>query len=417
VSRHRPWPNPNPSAEANYGDPSKNIFLKMQKELIIRNHTRAPMKDIKFNKKLPPPDDLEIHPIDSKYLTYFVSEVPDILGSERFFPSAIATIFQLSVNQPVLRHSILAVSSWIVDNRMGRPPLYTHHHLQRLLPEIQKAITETKINSGHILSVSFLAWLALMTGDLYTAHRHLKGLVQMFIGTRRLTTLGEPYENPDPTLMFMHRMSLKIDNTLAYRNFPQVYPPINDHEVYHRQWLPHFIPGKGDIENCLAAFKLDDFMNRICHLHHQARQHRKDNDSQEMEIQRRANSILAEHTEWLSSSVIQKHIPVDAKDEEERQFLHYPPLAIKDAMFAQMVLIHASLGIHLSIVMTGKLGPYPHTRYEAAVQVCRIYAALGAQPAIQKTGQSRVLNSLWLAGLVLGNDYPAGISISSDLTC
>ena len=258
-----------------------------------------------------------------------------------------------------------------------------------------------------------------MTGDLHTTHRHLKGLFLMFIETRHLNPLGEPFDNPDPIIMFLYRMSLKIDNTLAYRNFPQAYPPITDHEVYHRQWLPRiFSAGKDDLENCLAAFKLDDFTNQICHLHQQARRHRKQNESHESNIQRLANAILTEHTEWLSLPVIKKHIPVDANDasDEERRFLHYPPLAKSDAVFAQMVLIHASLGIHLSIILTGKLGPYPHTRYEAAVQVCRIYAALGARPTIQKTGQSRVINALWLAGLVLGNDYPAGISISSDLT-
>jgi hypothetical protein len=78
-------------------------------------------------------------------------------------------------------------------------------------------------------------------------------------------------------------------------------------------------------------------------------------------------------------------------------------------VFAQMGLLHASLGIHLSIAKTGTLGPYPHSRYENAVQVCRIYAAMGAKPSIGKTGQSRLINALWLAGLVLGNPfYPAG---------
>jgi hypothetical protein len=71
------------------------------------------------------------------------------------------------------------------------------------------------------------------------------------------------------------------------------------------------------------------------------------------------------------------------------------------------------LGIHLNIVVTGKLGPYPRTQYEYAVQVCRIYAALGSsRSTIEKTGQSRMINSLWLAGLVLGRDcYPAGMSL------
>ena len=95
---------------------------------------------------------------------------------------------------------------------------------------------------------------------------------------------------------------------------------------------------------------------------------------------------------------------------ENHRFLHYPVYPISDAVFAQMLLIHASLGIHLSIVMTGKLGPFPRTRCEFAIQVCRIYAALGTHSSVQKTGQSRIINALWLAGLVFGNDcYPAGM--------
>ena len=394
--------------------------MRLQQRPIV-NSTSAPMKDIQFSKRIPPPDDMEVLPIDSRYLTYFVTEIPGILGSDRFFPSAITTIFKQSVNQPTLRHSILAVSSWMTDNRQGRPPLYTLRHLQVILPGIQKAIIDLNITSAHILSVSFLSWLSLMTGDLYTTHRHLKGLFLMFLNTRHLSLQGEPYDNPDPIMMFLYRLSIKIDNTLAYRNFPQAYPPMTNHERYHRQWLPNFISKKEDIENCLAAFQIDDFTNRVCHLHHQARQLRKQNDSHESEIQDRAKSIATDHTAWLSLPIVQTHIPNEegmfpiinaTRIREKHQFLHYPEYPISDAVFAQMLLIHASLGIHLSIVMTGKLGPYPPTRYEFAVQVCRIYAALGARSSVRKTGQSRIINALWLAGLVFGNDcYPAGMSL------
>jgi hypothetical protein len=386
----------------------------------LENYSDVPMREIQFGKQITPPDDMEVLPEDSKYFMYFVTEVPDILGSERYFPSAITTIFKQSVNQPVLRHSILAVSSWMVDNQQGNTPPYTLNHLRKILPGVQKAIIESNITEAHILSVSFLAWLSLMTGDLCTTHHRLKGLFLMFLQARHLTVSGEPRNNPDPIMMFLYRLSIKIDNTLAYRNFPQAYPPITNHDRYHLQWLPHFIQDQKDIDDCLASFKLDDFTNRVCHLHHQARRLPIRNGSIESEIQDRAKSIALEHAAWSSLPNVKSHtlveeiFPVFAgpQDVEAHQFLHYPAYRIIDSNFAQMMLIHASLGIHLSIVITNKLGPYPHNRYEFAVQVCRLYAALGTLPSIQKTGQSRIINALWLAGLVFANNcYPAGMSI------
>lgn len=410
-SRYRRWPNPNPSNEPNYADPSRNIFMLLQKQPLI-NHTGVPLKDITFPNSIPPPDDLDIRPIDSTYLTFFLTEVPSILGSDRFFPKILNSIFERSVSQPVLRHSILAVSSWIIDNRLGRPPLYTHHHLQRVLPVIQKAITELKINSAHILSVSFLSWLSLMTGDLQMTHRHLKGLFLMFIHAHHLSPIGEPLDNSDPVIMFLYRMSLRIDNTLAYRNFAQAYPPITDHEEYYRQWVRQIISSEEDLEGCIASFRIDDLTNRICHLHTETRQHREQSTSYDTALQRRAETLQADLSTWSTLPVIRRHISLPSSfssHSDTKSFLHYPPYEIMDMVFAQMVLLHASLGIHLSIAKTGTLGPYPHSRYENAVQVCRIYAAIGTKPALQKTGQSRLINALWLSGLVLGSSlYPAG---------
>lgn len=54
---------------------------------------------------------------------------------------------------------------------------------------------------------------------------------------------------------------------------------------------------------------------------------------------------------------------------EKMRFPHYPVYPIPDAVFAQILLIHASLGIHLSVVMTGESAHLPK---QFAVQVCRI---------------------------------------------
>ena len=393
--------------------------------MAIDNYTTE-MKEIQFANIMPPPDDMQMQPVDSRYLTYFVTEMPRILGSHRFFPTALTTIYRQSMNEPVLRHSILAISSWMADNRQGRTPVYTLQHVQSCLPRIQQAIFHCKISAAHILAVNFLSWLSLVTGDLHATHRHLNGLFLMFVNMRHLTLLGEPYDNTDPHLMFLYRTSIKIDNTLAYRNFPLAYPPLTNHDKYHQQWLRHFISNQSDIDLCIASFKLDDFANQICHLHYAARQLRRKREAlpmvataaQEAEIQIRARFIFKEHKAWLSLPEIQPRIQVDngfpvVGTHEKSRFLHYPEYQITDPSLAQMLLIHASLGIHLSIVMTGKLGAYPRSRHDDAIQICRIYAALGAHSTIQKTGQSREINALWLAGLVLGNDcYPAGPSVN-----
>jgi hypothetical protein len=125
-----------------------------------------------------------------------------------------------------------------------------------------------------------------MTGDLRTTHRHLKGLFLMFIHTHHLSPIGEPYDNSDPVMMFLYRMSLRIDNTLAYRNFPQAYPPITDHEEYHRQWLPLIISRQEDMDLCMASLKIDDLTNQICHLHTETRQYRKQSSSTDVALQR-----------------------------------------------------------------------------------------------------------------------------------
>jgi len=393
IRQEKPWRKPNPSFEPVYGNCAKNIFLRLQRRELA-DYSQEPIKQIQFLKDVPPPDDLEILPTDSKYFTYFVSEVPKVLGTVRFFPSAIASIFKQSINQPVLRHSILAVSSWIADNTSGRSTVNTHQYLGRVLPRIQAAIYESTITTADIISVSFLAWLAFMSDDLHLTQRHLKGLFLMFLETGHVNLNGDPKDNPDPLLMFLYRLSIKLDNNLAYRNFPLAFPPIGDHHAIHQQWLPHFISSKEEIEDCLASFKLDDFANQISHLHRRPK----------AEIVRRGSVIATELADWLTLPAAVRHRPWTAFDRDsasQKLFLNHPPYPVEDGLWAADLLIHASLGIHLSIEMTGELGPRPLSRCEAAIQVCRIHGAIGTNTSVVgKTGNSRTLHALWLAGLV-----------------
>jgi hypothetical protein len=429
VARNAKWRNPNPSGQAQYSKPSTNIFLRLQNEP-IKNYTAIPLKEIKFNKAIVAPALPDIQPMDSKYLIYFLTEVPELLGCERFFRSAIPTILEQSLNQPILRHTILALSSWFVDNRLGWTPLSSLQHHSCALPGIQNAITELKITSEHITSVTLLSWLSLISGDMQAAHRHLMGLFLMFTAVGHLTPEGIPGENPDPMFMFLYRIAIKIDNTLAYRNFSLVFPLITDHVHIHRQWLSHFVSNPKELEICLSAFKLDDLTNQLCHLHSEVREMQQTRNPAIFgsRIQESYSKMKTNLKAWRSSPTLQEYTPVlDVPavqvspqiplESQIMQILHRSYYQVDDLVVAEMLMIYASLLIQLSISMEEKLGPFPESRIEAAIETCVIYASIGeAIETVKKTGESTMINALWLAGLVFEKKlFPTGTLSKTEL--
>lgn len=221
-------------------------------------------------------------------------------------------------------------------------------------------------------------------------------------------------------------MAFKIDNTLAYRNFPQVFPPPTDHDCYHRQWLSHFIPNQEGFDACLTSFKLDDFTNRITHLCREADQLPGQSGMTTIEngTTAAASKLVIELEAWRSLPMLQKHIPiVDEElfsswdnvpsDTQVIQRIEQSSCQVgNDTLFPKLLIIHASLLIHLSIVIHEKLGPVPGSRVDAAVEICQIFASMSedALSPLKQAGESRLLNALWLAGLVLDKHrYPLGI--------
>jgi hypothetical protein len=349
-----------------------------------------------------------------------VSEVPRILGCICCTPQMVS-IFMQSVNQPILRHSILALSSAMMHTGGRLSSLYTHRNVHRIIPQIKQAIAQVTIGNSHIVSVTFLAWLAITTGDLVTAHRHVRGLFSMLQLTHHLSATGEPMRrNPDPLVMFLFRMVVKADNTLGCRNQVYAIPVLKEHEEeYHRQWLQAATSSEVHLQYCLATIKLDDIANNIGHLHQEAIQLRKSGAHDESII-RRLESIMREHQQWLSRPCIQRHIRGNDDDMwnqspkspiQSNRFLSQRPYAISDPLVAHMYLVHASLIIHANIVRSENV--FDDKSFEAAVLICRIYVALDVALG-GKAGEtgSNLLTALWLAGLVFGDktrSSPSGI--------
>ena len=125
------------------------------------------------------PDDTPLYTVDSSYLHFFVSELPSILSIDHLFPNALGRILGMTIGNPALWHSVLALSSFLADKIVGRPTSRTYVHLHHSLPLIQSAIQHRTINDSHIAAVFFLAYLNLATGEIASAGRHLDGLILM----------------------------------------------------------------------------------------------------------------------------------------------------------------------------------------------------------------------------------------------
>ena len=416
AKRHKPWPNPNITAEPLYAEEKRNIFLRLQNRPLL-NESFNPRDEFMISKALPPPDDMDVQISDSSYLSFFLSEVPQFMGCICCLPQMV-NIFVQSVNQPILRHSILALSSAIQQAQGSLASVYIHRNIQQVIPHIQQAIADIKINNSHMVSVTFLGWLALTTCDLSTAHRHLRGLLSMLKVTRHLSAAAEPTRHdPHPLAMFLFCMAVKADNYLGARNQPYAIPPLQFNENYHRQWLKATTTSEMHLQYCLATIQLDTLSNNVGHLQRQAKELRSSGfPAAEEEIQRRITPMKLDHQAWISRPYVEHHIKNN--DVTKRRdfwtkpasltfrncFLSYPEYIIFDPLVAYMHLNHTALIIHMSIVEAGHVNPHDNECYDAAVLICRIFAALNVALG-GKAGN--ILNGcstpLWYAGLVLAD--------------
>ena len=423
TNRPKPWSNPNISADPIYAEESKNVFLKLQKRP-LRNRHFDPRDDFIIRKPLPPPDDMDVQVIDSNYLSFFLRQVPHFMGCICCLPEMI-DIFMESVNQPILRHSILALSSAIQQTQGGVATLYIRRNVKHIIPRIQRAISEVRIDNSHMVSVTFLGWLALTTGDLRAAHLHVQGLLSMLKLTHHINASAEPTRTtPHPLAMFLFCMGVKADNALGYRNQPLAMPPLQYNEQYNRQWLKFATTSEMHLQYCLATIQLDILANNILHVQREATQLRSEGfAAAETAIRHRLSPIQIDHQSWLSRPYISHHIIGNNHPRAlselpgstpQRRFLSYPEYIVFDPLVAYMHMTHSYVAIHIIMVLHGHISPFDQEAFSAATLICRIFAALnGALGDNAGKLLGGCLTALWFAGLVFGDPArysPEGIA-------
>jgi len=236
--------------------------------------------------------------------------------------------------------------------------------------------------------------------------------------TRHLSAAAEPTRHdPHPLAMFLFCMAVKADNYLGARNQPYAIPPLQFNENYHRQWLKATTTSEMHLQYCLATIQLDTISNNVGHLQRQAKELRSSGfPAAEEEIQRRITPMKIDHQAWISRPYVEHHIKNNDVTKRgdfwtkpasltfRNCFLSYPEYIIFDPLVAYMHLNHTALIIHMSIVEAGHVNPHDNECYDAAVLICRIFAALNVALG-GKAG--KILNGcstpLWYAGLVFAD--------------
>lgn len=356
------------------------------------------------------PDDTPIYAIDSRYLHYFLQQVPTLLSIDYLFPNTLEKILGMTLGNPALWHSVLALSSYLADKVAGRPTSQTYIHLQQCLPLIQSAIQNLTIDDSHIAAVFLLAYLCLAQGEVATAGSHLDGLILM------LEHRGATRTHDDPLINALRRIAIRFDNVRAATGRDLAFPTHKlETALPNREWLSKLIePEKlNSVEWALAEFDLEDLANQMLHLNQRARTLRAspnhNPETDEHELLFRADVLLDQLQKWKLRPIL---MAAEADESLSRlacldsemapTFLDYPALPFKNFVYAGLMILFYRLQILGSLVIRPQVGPHPVERLEAAIMLCRTY---GSYKALRPKVSSVMVIPMAFAGFVLGASH------------
>jgi hypothetical protein len=409
------WCGPTKISPSQYNARATNIFLRIRDEPLpeMTSDEETESYDFPLLPWIGAPDDTPIYAVDPRYLNYFVQELPNLLSIDYLFPNALSCILGMTMGNPALWHAVLALSSYLADNVIGRPTSATYIHLQRSLPLIQAAISNLTIDDSHIAAVFCLAYLCLTMGEIASAGRHLDGLILLLEHREARQTSENALVNA------IRRMAIRFDNVRAATGRELAIPTHKlETTIPHREWLAKLIePDKiGAMDWALAEFELEDLANQILHLNQRAMTLRAspthNPDTDEHELLFRADVLLDQLRKWklkpilMAAEAVPTISEIETESDDLPTFLNYPPLQITNFVYAKLMIMYYRLVILASLVIYPQIGPQPPERLEAAISLCQTYAAYRAlRPKIS----SVLVLPMAFAGFVLGEiEHPEG---------
>ena len=368
-------------------------------------------------KAMPPAPESRVDSMDSQYLEYWLREMPKNHPFATPFPSFLTNLFQISVSNPHLRHSLVSLAAFVADNCHHRPLIPALLHHQETLRKVQGSLTLGRITESTIYAVMMLAYFNVFTGKFLSARRHIRGLSLL------LDQYSAQGSQPSATTMLIWRCGVRIDYILSsvYPCKPIFPPPPMEQEDLHRSWIRTCVVGNE--EWALGQFALDNLQSKAAHLSWQASQLRKEDGmscgteifQREAIIQRACAALIDEMTMWRRRQVF---LEEDAKLEmqeflhpecqlpgdetsQEGTFLRCPRMNTGNAFYESLLNEYRSAVLFVTFIAFPRINQpsqYTQLRLLHAIDICRSIAVSG-----QSSFPVPMVRFLQLAGLVFGN--------------
>jgi len=286
---------------------------------------------------------------------------------------------------------------------------------------IQNAVASTSLDDGHGFAVFLLAYLSVVRGDVKGISLHVGGFYRILRHCNVLREDGSPNSDHTSLAMISWRIGVRTDNIIGVVGQRASFPATTVPDSFHANWLRDFDNPErpNTAEWAMAQFALDDLANRAIHLAvrsitSQRKIEQGDSEGiEELNVELDMAFLIRDLEAWKRRRILRE---AESRERARRvahpsqprlKFLDYEPLTFADETYAIMLVQYFSCRIQLSLVMNPQIGPYPSERHMFAIELCRVYAAIGG---LKKPGLSGLLVGLVYAGLVLTDKTcPLGI--------
>jgi hypothetical protein len=368
------------------------------------------------------PADFFLDPGDSLYLSYFIEKFGEVFSLGIMSGMRpLWNMFSRALQHLPLRYTLIAVSAWLYDGIAGRSRERSVANLRTAIPMIQSAVTSASLDDGHGFAVFLLAYMSIIRGDVKGINSHITGFYRILRHCNVLKADGSPNANHTSLSMVLWRIALRTNNITGTLGQRTVFPAITISDSFHLTWLRDFdSPLRPDTTDwAIAQFALDDLANRAIHLGvrsiatQRAITNGETDGIDELNVELDMAFLIRDLEAWRHRPVLRE---AESRERERRvnspspspiKFLHYEPLTFTDLTYATMLVQYFTVRIQLTLVMNPQIGPYPPERHLFAIELCRVYAALGG---LRRPGLTGLAIGLFYAGLVLTDKtFPLGI--------
>ena len=374
---------------------------------------------------------------DDSYFNFFLSELSKAFPYVYLFPWTAATLFSTSNHNPALRHAVLAVAALIADPEEAHTEAL--NHLTIAIQGLRNRLSSADATEAEAIICFLLAHFSIAVGDPASARKHLDGMY----GLLKKISSADAFPNPavtDKLTVLIWRMAIRVDyiSSIACGEAPILpryslhyftYSSVDEKEGVHHEWIRSHVDTIPDNADWAEAwFALDGLLHRTCHAAHTVNALRATPGSaSERQIHRLLDDLTRAHHQWRERQVVRKgddreqlnelmsKVPFDRDgtspaNGDTTSFLDYSPVRIFNPFLASRLNNWRAIRLYIRLIEEPMWGLYDGSRFVCAVDLCRTYAALGAERDFLGAEKSV---GLYLAGVVFGGPSMYAVHPSS----